>query len=145
MADEHAIFPREALGAPRAGGLGRNARRDSARDPEELGIGTAGEERSPGLRGHEPASGRARDDARDVLRLVMGKGLRLVGIGTLFGLALGFAVERFMNSMLFSTVGTDVTVYIVGVPAMLLVTMLAAWIPARRAARIPPTLALRCE
>ncbi|HEY1251639.1 MAG TPA: ABC transporter permease [Thermoanaerobaculia bacterium] len=82
---------------------------------------------------------------RDVLRLVMGKGLTLVAIGTLFGLAMGFAVERFMNSMLFSMAGTDVTVYLVVVPAMLLVTMLATWIPARRATRIPPTLALRCE
>jgi ABC-type antimicrobial peptide transport system permease subunit len=82
---------------------------------------------------------------RDVLRLVMGKGLTLVAIGTVFGLVMGFAVERFMNSMLFRAVGTDVTVYLVVVPAMLLVTMLAAWIPARRAARIAPTLALRYE
>jgi putative ABC transport system permease protein len=81
----------------------------------------------------------------DVLRLVMGKGLTLVAIGIVFGLAMGFAVERFMNAMLFSLAGTDLTVYLVVVPAMLLVTMLAAWIPARKAARIPPTLALRCE
>jgi putative ABC transport system permease protein len=82
---------------------------------------------------------------RDVLRLVMGKGLTLVAIGTVFGLAMGFALERFMNSMLFRAEGIDATVYLVVVPAMLLVTMLAAWIPARRAARIPPTLALRYE
>ena len=82
---------------------------------------------------------------RDVLRLVMGKGLTLVVIGTVFGLAMGFGVERLMNSMLFSAAGTDVTVYLVVVPAMLLVTMLAAYFPARRAARIPPTLALRYE
>jgi len=66
-------------------------------------------------------------------------------IGTVFGLAMGFGVERLMNSMLFSAAGTDVTVYLVVVPAMLLVTMLAAYFPARRAARIPPTLALRYE
>jgi len=82
---------------------------------------------------------------RDVLRLVMGKGLTLVAIGTVFGLAMGFALERFMNSMLFRAEGIDATVYLVVVPAMLLVTMLAAWIPARRAARIAPTLALRYE
>jgi putative ABC transport system permease protein len=82
---------------------------------------------------------------RDVLRLVMRKGLTLVAIGTVFGLAMGFGVERFMNSMLFSAAGTDLLVYAVVVPAMILVTVLAAWIPARRAARIAPTLALRYE
>ena len=81
----------------------------------------------------------------DVLRLVMGKGLVLVGIGTAIGLAMGFALERLMNSMLFNAGGVDVVVYLVVVPAMVLVTMLAAYVPARKASRIAPTLALRCE
>ena len=80
-----------------------------------------------------------------VLRLVMGKGLLLVAIGTVIGLAMGFAVERLMNSMLFNAGGVDVAVYSVVVPAMVLVTMLAAYVPARRASRIAPTLALRYE
>ena len=42
----------------------------------------------------------------DVLRLVMGKGLVLVGIGTAIGLAMGFGVERLMNAMLFNTGGS---------------------------------------
>jgi ABC-type lipoprotein release transport system permease subunit len=50
-----------------------------------------------------------------------------------------------MNSMLFKAGGTDLLVYAVVVPAMIAVTALAAWVPARRAARIPPTLALRYE
>ena len=82
---------------------------------------------------------------RDVIRLVMGKGLVLVGIGTAIGLAMGFGLERLMNSMLFNAGGVDLVVYLVVVPAMLLVTMLAAYVPARKATRIPPTLALRCE
>ena len=82
---------------------------------------------------------------RDVVRLMMGKGLVLVGAGTAIGVALGFGLERFMNSMLFNAGGVDLVVYLVVVPAMLLVTMLAAYVPARRATRIPPTLALRCE
>jgi len=81
----------------------------------------------------------------DVLRLMMGKGLVLVGTGTLIGLAMGFAVERFMNFMLFNAGGIDAVVYITVVPAMILVTMLAAYVPARKAARIAPTLALRYE
>jgi predicted permease len=82
---------------------------------------------------------------RDVLRLMMRKGLVLVGIGTGFGLAMGFALERLMNSMLFNAGGVDMTVYLVVVPAMVLVTMLAAYVPARRASRIEPTVALRYE
>ena len=81
----------------------------------------------------------------DVLRLVMGKGLMLVGIGTAIGLAMGFAVEKFMNAMVFETGGVDIVAYIVVVPSMLLVTMLAAYLPARRASRIAPTQALRYE
>jgi ABC-type antimicrobial peptide transport system permease subunit len=81
----------------------------------------------------------------DVLRLVMGKGLVLVGIGTVIGLALGFAVERLMNSMLFNIGGVDIVAYVIVVPSMFLVTMLAAYVPARRASRIAPTQALRYE
>jgi predicted permease len=81
----------------------------------------------------------------DVLRLVIGKGLVLVGIGTALGLAMGFAVERMMNSMLFNAGGVDVLAYIVVVPSLFLVTMLAAYVPARRATQIAPTQALRYE
>jgi len=81
----------------------------------------------------------------DVLRLVMGKGLVLVGIGTMIGLGMGFAVERLMNSMLFNAGGVDILAYIIVVPSLFLVTMLAAYVPARRASRIAPTQALRYE
>jgi predicted permease len=81
----------------------------------------------------------------DVLRLVMGKGLALVGIGTAIGLAMSVGVERLMNSMLFNAGGVDLVAYLTVVPAMVLTTMLAAYLPARRASRIAPTQALRCE
>jgi predicted permease len=81
----------------------------------------------------------------DVLRLVMGKGLVLVGIGSAIGLAMGCAVEQLLNSMVFDAGGVDLTVYLLVVPAMILVTMLAAYVPARRASRIAPTVALRYE
>jgi macrolide transport system ATP-binding/permease protein len=81
----------------------------------------------------------------DVLRMVMGKGIVLVAIGTALGLAMGFALEQFMNSMLFNSAGVDVVAYIIVVPTLFLVTMLATYVPARRASRIAPTQALRYE
>jgi macrolide transport system ATP-binding/permease protein len=81
----------------------------------------------------------------DVLRLVMGKGLVLVGVGTVLGLVMGFGVEHLMNSMLFNAGGVDILAYIIVVPSLFLVTMLAAYVPARRASRIAPTQALRYE
>jgi macrolide transport system ATP-binding/permease protein len=81
----------------------------------------------------------------DVLRLVMGKGLVLVAMGTALGLAMGFALEQLMNSMLFNSGGVDLVAYIIVVPTLFLVTMLATYVPARRASRIAPTQALRYE
>jgi macrolide transport system ATP-binding/permease protein len=81
----------------------------------------------------------------DILRLVMGKGLALVGLGTLIGIAMGFGVEQLMNSMLFNAGGVDLVAYIIVVPSLFLVTILAAYVPARRASRIAPTQALRYE
>jgi ABC-type antimicrobial peptide transport system permease subunit len=81
----------------------------------------------------------------DVLRLVMGKGVVLVAMGTVIGLAMGFALEQLMNSMLFNAGGVDVVAYVVVVPSLFLVTMLAAYVPARQASRIAPTQALRYE
>jgi predicted permease len=81
----------------------------------------------------------------DVLRLVMGKGLVLVGTGTAIGLVMGLALERLMNSMLFNAGGVDIVAYVVIVPSLLLATLLATYVPARRASRIAPTQALRYE
>ena len=81
----------------------------------------------------------------DVLCLVLGHGLVLVGMGTAMGLAMGFGVERLLDSMLFNIGRVDILAYAVVVPSLFLVTMLAAYVPARKAARIAPTQALRYE
>jgi putative ABC transport system permease protein len=81
----------------------------------------------------------------DVLRLMMGRGMLLVAIGTAIGITMGFGVERMMNSMLFNAGGVDFVAYAVVVPLLFVVTMLAAFVPARKAARIEPTRALRYE
>jgi ABC-type antimicrobial peptide transport system permease subunit len=80
-----------------------------------------------------------------VLRLVMGTGVTLVAVGTAIGLAMGFGVERLMDTFVFQTAGVDIVAYLIVVPAMLLVTLLAAYVPGRRASRIAPTQALRYE
>jgi predicted permease len=84
-------------------------------------------------------------DRPDVIRLVLGKGLLLVTVGGAIGLALGFGVEQLMNAAIFNIGGVDLLVYAIVVPTMLLVTMLATWVPALRASRIEPTRALRWE
>jgi ABC-type antimicrobial peptide transport system permease subunit len=76
---------------------------------------------------------------------MMGKGLVLVAMGAALGLAMGFAVERVFNYALFNAGGVDVVAYIVVVPSLFLVTLLAAYVPARRASHIAPTQALRYE
>jgi putative ABC transport system permease protein len=81
----------------------------------------------------------------DVLRLMMTGGAVLVGLGTLLGVAMSFAVERLMDAMVFHMSGVDVVAYIAVAPLLFLITMLAAYLPARRASRIAPTQALRYE
>ena len=78
-------------------------------------------------------------------RLVMRQGLVLVGMGSAAGLVLAFAIERLIQATLFDAGGVDLLVYLVVVPVVVLVTLLAAYLPARRASRIAPTLALRSD
>ena len=82
---------------------------------------------------------------REVLRLMLGKGLALVAVGTAIGVAMGMGVEQMMNAMLFNAGRVDIAAYLVVVPLMLAMTLLATYVPARRASLIPPTRALRHE
>ncbi len=81
----------------------------------------------------------------DVLQLVMRQGLKLVGIGLVVGLVGALAATRLLRGLLFGVSATDPLTFS-AVPLMLLaVALLACWLPARRAARVDPMVALRAE
>lgn len=80
-----------------------------------------------------------------VLGLVLRQGVMLAGIGVALGLVLALGVTRLLESLLFGVTGTDLFA-LGGAAALLVVAALAAsWIPARRAARVDPVVALRTE
>src|SRR5215470_16272083 len=81
----------------------------------------------------------------DVLRLIIKQGLTLMLIGLGLGLAGALVLTRLMSSMLYGVSATDPLTF--GLIALLLagVTLLACWIPARRATKVDPMIALRCE
>jgi ABC-type antimicrobial peptide transport system permease subunit len=80
-----------------------------------------------------------------VLRMLMGEGLRLAAIGIGIGLVAAVGVTRLLRGLLFGVVPTDPAVF-VGVPAVIaLVTLAACWLPARRATKVDPMVALRYE
>jgi len=80
-----------------------------------------------------------------VLRLVLGQGLTLAGIGLALGLAAAFASTRLLTSMLFQVKPNDPLVYVAVAVLLGGVALLASYIPARRASKIDPITALRCE
>lgn len=83
---------------------------------------------------------------RDVFRMVLGQGARLAGMGVIFGLLLALWVTQLMNSLLFGVRPTDPFVYGAAVSMLLLsVALLACYVPARRATRVDPMIALRDE
>jgi len=82
---------------------------------------------------------------REVLRLVLGEGLRLVGIGAAVGLGAAFALTRLMRSLLYGMNPADALTYAGVALLLLLVALVACAMPALRAARVEPTVALRYE
>jgi predicted permease len=83
--------------------------------------------------------------ARDVTKLVIRQGMAFTVVGVAIGLAAAFALTRLMESLLFEVSTTDRATF-AGVAALLVaVAFLACWIPARRASRVDPMVALRYE
>ena len=81
---------------------------------------------------------------RDILRLVVGNGVRLIGAGVVIGVAASFALERLVSSLLFGVTAADSAS---GIAVALLagVALVACYLPALRATRVSPLNALRHE
>src|ERR1043165_7684478 len=81
----------------------------------------------------------------DVLRLVLTNGVKLVNIGLLIGLAAAFGVTRFFASLLVGVQPTDLLTFSVVSVCLLAAAFLACYLPARRATKVDPLIALRYE
>ncbi len=82
---------------------------------------------------------------RDLLRLVVGQGILLVLIGAAVGIVAAIGVTRFMATMLYGVHANDPLTFAAVAILLTLVALLACYIPARRAMRVDPTVALRYE
>jgi len=81
----------------------------------------------------------------DVLKMIAAQGMRLAVIGVVIGLLLSLAMARALSSLLIGISGYDVTTFVVVSSLLVLVALIACYLPARRATKIDPLVALRYE
>ncbi|MGB6524724.1 MAG: FtsX-like permease family protein, partial [Candidatus Acidiferrales bacterium] len=82
---------------------------------------------------------------RDVLRLVVGQGIMLAIVGAVVGIGVALGVTRYLKSMLYDIHANDPATMIGVAILLMLVAIAACYIPARRATRVDPMVALRYE
>ena len=78
-----------------------------------------------------------------VVRMVLRLGLQLVSAGLLIGIAASLATNRLLESQLWNISPNDPVTFVTAISAVVAVAVLACWVPARRAVRVEPMVALR--
>jgi ABC-type antimicrobial peptide transport system permease subunit len=81
----------------------------------------------------------------DVLRMILLQGAWLAALGVVLGLGAGIALTRLLSSMLFEITPTDTFTFVLAAIVLFAAALAACWIPARRATKVDPLVALRYE
>jgi putative ABC transport system permease protein len=84
-------------------------------------------------------------EGKDILRMIVWDGARLAAMGLTIGLVLAVALSRTINSLLFQTASADPLTFAIVVTVLGAFALIASYLPARRAARVDPLLALRAQ
>ena len=84
-------------------------------------------------------------DKNEILKLIVGQGLRITAWGMSIGLAAALALTRSIAAMLYGVKPTDLTTFFAVSFVLTTVALVAAYLPARHAANSDPMVALRCE
>jgi putative ABC transport system permease protein len=83
--------------------------------------------------------------AGDVARLVVGEGVRVGGLGVGIGVLLALWATKWVKPLLYDVSPTEPAIYVTVAAVLLSVAVLASWVPARRATRVDPNVALRSD